>query len=232
MHALNRFHHPNEIVNMTSWPWMKGVEVAVANPCAPVCPEDDRPAVKDLLEENRTKVDKITDAVKEHPLYDAKRHDDLWILRFWLSQKKSKDAINAIKYTLELREKHGLDDKDIRDTPPHHVTEGKVLEFLQCWGEDAMIFTHPDPQRGVVLFLRLSSMDQHKVVETLTEDHWLAVYMYTTEWTFQWLDYVTRTTGRLTRSVRIADTAGISMGSFNRECTKRDGKIMSLMEDC
>jgi hypothetical protein len=181
---------------------MKGVEVAIADAIPPVCPEDDRPAVKDLIQEHRAKIDKITEAVKDHPLYDPNKHDDLWILRFWLSHKKTKAAIDAAKYTLQFRQEHHLDDKDIRDTAPHRVKEGKVHEYISAWKEDDI------------------------VVEKFDESYWLASMSYCTEWAFQWLDYVTRTTGRLTKSIRLIDTAGFAMGDFNRECTRRDGKYM------
>lgn len=216
----------------SSWPWMKGVTVAVADPIDPVCPEDDRPAVKDLIQQHSTKIDKVKEGLQDHPLYDANKHDDLWILRFWLSHKKSKAAIDAAKHTLEFRKTHDLDSKDIRDLPPHRIKEGKVYEYLQCWKPDALNFTHPHPQRGVVCWLKFSSMDQHKVVEELSEDYWLPAFLASSEWSFQWLDYVTRTTGRLTKSVRFIDCDNIAMSGFNRECSRRDGKAMATMEDC
>lgn len=133
---------------MTSWPWMKGVEVALADPCPPVCAEDDRPAVKDLIVEYRAKIDKITEAVGEHPLYHPNKHDDLWVLRFWMSHKISKAAIDAAKYTLDFRKEHGLDEKDIRETAPHTIEEGKVYEYLKCWKEDAMVSKLLPPSFG------------------------------------------------------------------------------------
>ena len=69
---------------------MKGVEVALADPIDPICPEDDRPAVKDLIVEHGEKIAKIKSALIDHPLYEEDKHDDLWILRYWLSHKKSK----------------------------------------------------------------------------------------------------------------------------------------------
>jgi hypothetical protein len=211
---------------------MKGVKEAIADPMDPVCPEDDRPSVKDLIKEHADKIAKIKEALLDHPLYEESKHDDLWILRFWLSHKKSKAAIDAAKHTLAFRKEYKLDEQDIRKVAPHQVKEGMVRDYLDCWKDDAMIFTHPHPQRGVIVFLKLSSMDQHKVVEMLTEDHWLPVFMYSSEFSHQWLDYVTRTTGRFTKSVRFIDLDGFALSSVNRTCSKRDGHVMGLMEDC
>jgi hypothetical protein len=124
-----------------------------------------------------------------------------------------------------------LDDKDIRRTPPHRVEEGEVIEFFKHCQDDTIVLTHPHQQRGVIVFLKLSSMDQHRLVAELSEDHWLPTFMYILEWCHQWLDYVTRTTGRLTRSVCIADTDGMKLSLVNRECLKRNGRAVGHMED-
>ena len=78
---------------MTSWPWMQGFDVAIADPIEPVNEHDDRVSVKDLIKEHREKIDKIREGIQDDPLYDPTRHDDLWIVRFWLSHKKSKHEI-------------------------------------------------------------------------------------------------------------------------------------------
>jgi CRAL/TRIO domain len=217
---------------MTSWVWMSGIDTAVADPIEPVCPEDDRPSVKELIKEHTEKITKIRTGLIDHPLYDSNKHDDLWIMRFYMSHKKIQPAIDAAKYTLELRKEYNLDEIDIRSIPPHQVRSGKVREYLNCWKDDAIIFTHPHPHRGVVCFFKFKSMDQHKVVKTLTEDYWIDILLYCSEWSFQWSDYVTRTTGRLTKSIRFLDVEGTTMSSINRECSRRDGKVMSLMENC
>jgi hypothetical protein len=38
---------------------MQGVEIAIADPIDPTCPEDTRPAVKDLITEHADKIAKI-----------------------------------------------------------------------------------------------------------------------------------------------------------------------------
>jgi hypothetical protein len=48
----------------------------------------------------------------------------------------------------------------------------------------------------------------------------------------QWLDYVTRTTGLLTKSIRVLDAKGMSLSKMNRECLKRNARYVNAMEDC
>jgi hypothetical protein len=61
---------------------------------------------------------------------------------------------------------------------------------------------------------------------------WLPAFCYVSEWTFQWLDYITRTTGRLTKSLRLVDMEGFQVSRCNKEAMKRDGDAMAVMEDC
>ena len=217
---------------MSSWPWMKGTDVEswVETPIPLVTPHDDRPALQDLLQEHNTKITKLRTALEEDPLFEPTKHDNLWILRFWLSHKNSKQALQAAKHTLQFRRQHGLDEKDIRRVNPNQVPDGKIREFRDCWDADAVLYAHPDPQRGILTFLKIAGMDQHRVVQELTPQHWEPLYVYTAEWTFQWLDYLTRTTGRLTRNVRLIDMTGFTMSGYNRECTKRDSAAMAAME--
>ena len=121
--------------HMTSWVWMKGVDEAVADPIDPINEHDERPSVKALLDQHSDKIDKIRQGTVDDPLFDAKKHDDLWILRFWLSHKKTKQAIAAAKTTLLFRQKYKLDDKDIRDDMPHKTEYrniGRGWRRLRC----------------------------------------------------------------------------------------------------
>ena len=70
------------------------------------------------------------------------------------------------------------------------------------------------------------------MVKNVDGQDWLPSFCYINEWKHQWVDYITRTTGRLTKSVQLADTKGISLGGINSEKCRRDGKVMGIMEDC
>ena len=222
---------------MTSWPWMKGVEIAIADPIPLVNELDERPSVKELIDKHRTQIDSVAQRLQDDPLYDNTRHDDLWILRFVLSHKKKiGPAVKAAKYTLKFRVEHKLDAEDLRPYPPNdgpdHPRKAAGKRYLALCGEDASRFCLPDARRGVIGFIQLSSIDQHKVATQLPEDDWLPTLMYMSEWTHQWLDYTTRTTGRLTKNVRFANADGFRLAMLNKEAQRRDGIAMGLMEDC
>eukprot|EP00934_Nitzschia_sp_Nitz4_P003904 Nitzschia sp. Nitz4//scaffold2_size372955//362198//363091//NITZ4_000481-RA/size372955-processed-gene-0.553-mRNA-1//-1//CDS//3329546952//3894//frame0 len=219
---------------MTSWPWMKGVDLAIADPIEPVVPEDTRPSVKDLIKEHRDKIDKVKAAIEEDPLYDSTKHDDLWILRFLLSHKKSKPAIAAAKHALQFRRKYDLDSKDIRTVPFQDCDWQTVAEFrkYRC-SENNVLTTLPDEHRGVVVYMKLSKMNAEAHTKMVSDDSWNKGFVYVAEWSHQHLDYITRTTGRLTRSIRFIDLEGMTLSKAmsDREGKKRSGEIVAEMED-
>lgn len=218
---------------MTDWPWMVGIDVAIADAIEPVNASDSRPAVKDLIEQNRAAIDQVKKEIENNALFDPQKHDDLWILRFVLSHKKKlKDATKAARHTMSFRDEHKLDSTDIRFHPvgPKALSE-ETKRYLSYCSEDALSIVLPDPQRGVVGFLNFAGIHQHDLVKNLDPKDWLPTFLYTTEWTHQWLDYVSRTTGRLTKSVRLADLKENKLSGINNEANKRDGEAMGTMED-
>lgn len=218
---------------------MKGCKSELADPMEPMNEFDDRVAVKALIDQHREKIDKTKAGLRNNTLYDPTKHDDLWILRFLLSHKfRSTKAIRAAEHTLAFRSEHKLDDADIRPYAPgggeymHGNPQSDALQqYLKHCKDDALKCVLPNPQRGVIILLNMPSIDQHAVVEHVSEEDWLPAFLYINEWSFQWLDYITRTTGRLTKTIRLCDTKGSAMKHINRESTRRDGEAMGKMED-
>ena len=228
----------------SGWPWMKdhvssgvgGVSSFADPPRDPVNEHDVRPAVKDLVATHRVSIDTVKTMLVQHPLFDhSNKHDDLWILRFCLSHKdKPKAAAKAAEHALEFRDKYQLDSRDNRfdgvtkgapDLPP------PFTRYLEHCTEDSLQWTLPDPHRGVVAFLNLGGVDQHALVKHLDEKDWLPSSLHMSEWTFQWLDHVTRVTGRLTKSIRVVDGAEAKMSRMCREFLRRNGDAMRLVDD-
>jgi hypothetical protein len=229
-------HNIKVLPTMTSssWPWMNDAPVAIADPIDPINEYDVRPSVKDLIAQNRKSIDKAKAILEHHTLFHSQKHDDLWILRFCLSHKKTKDAVKAAQHALVFREEHQLDFKDIRY---HPVAKGgvdlpeEVTRYLCYCTNDALQWALPDPRRGVISFLNFAGIDQHALVKNLDEKDWLPSFLYFSEWSFQWLDYVTRVTGRLTKSVRLIDLQEVKLSAISTEGNKRDGAAMGVMED-
>ena len=219
----------SEAAASSPWKWVD-VDRHQEDPLPPVTEDDDRPAVKDLILKHSDTIQQVRANIKDHPLYDAKKHDDLWVLRFVLSQKKVKPATAAAISTLKYRQDKGYDERDIRgDWPGRTCSQEGVRKYWACLEEDALAFSIPHPDRGVALFVRFAGFDQHKLVEDLTLEEW--PFSYCAEWTFQQLDSITRRTGRLTKSVRVVDLAGYRTNQMSRENINRDAADAKIFED-
>ena len=90
----------------------------------------------------------------------------------------------------------------------------------------------PDSARGVVSYLQVSGIHQHELATNLDERHWLPMYLYVCEWTHQCLDYTTRTTGRFTKCVRMANLDTILFSGLNMEGLRRDARVMETLNEC
>ena len=212
---------------------MSGVGLAIADPIPLVNEYDDRVSVKALIDDNRTIIDDVRKELEVDPLYNAGKHDDLWILRFLLSHKKNKkDALKAAKATLVFRREHKLDEEDIRSFPPGPECKSEAVKrYVKHVPDGSIIFCVPDVKREVVCFLNTAIVDQHELVKNIAKEDWLPCWLYMKEWSFQWLDYITRTTGLLTKSVRLAEMKGYTMSKLSQEALKRDGEAMGILDD-
>ena len=219
----------------STWPWLEGCGLAIADPPMPPVNEyDDRPSVKELITGHRKYIDEVHKELKSEPLYDSNKHDDLWKLRFVLSHtKKVKAAVSAAKHTLAFRKEHNLDAADIRyNTPLDGFAKDSFERYFKYCTEDALRFVLPDQKRGVVAFINIGGVNQHELVKNVPEEDWLPSFMHYSEWAYQWQDRITRTTGRLTKSVRFIDASEMKISGLNSELSKRDGNTMGIMEDC
>ena len=239
----------------TTWPWLKDCDTGLTTtdpPIPPIDQYDDRPSVVSLLVEHQSYIDQVRDELCLDPLYNCHKHDDLWILRFVLSHKKNvSSAVRAAKYTLAFRKEHQLDDHDVRyhnqlqqPTPSANTNtnntndsesslSSSVQRYMKYVRKDAIRFVIPDHQRSVILFIDISGVNQHELVANVKESDWLPSYLYYNEMAYQWIDYITRRTGRLTKLVRIIDGQNIMpWKTINYECCRRDCVVMKMTEDC
>jgi hypothetical protein len=214
---------------------MKGGKIGVVMAsAADDTDEDDRPLIQDLIQKHRQTIDQVTEEVAKDPLFEATKHDDLWILRFVLSHKqKVKAAVKAARSTLAFRHQHKLDTRDIRHFPPGSQALCNAMNsYRQHSAADAFLWTLPPDRQNVLTMIRYAALDQHSVVKHVAPEDWLPIFMYCSEWAHQWTDCISRTTGRLTKNVRLIDLSGMRVSDFNLTNSRRDGATMGLMEDC
>jgi len=202
---------------------------------------DTRPLISDLLKENASTIESVKKILKTEPLYqeNVSRYDDIWILRYVLSHKKKKEpAAKAALKTMHFREEHKLNELgDIRyrvptldmtydiDRSPTH------LKYEKFVGDGTYYHVLPDEEKGIVTYIRMSSLDMNGLGANLSEDEVLEWYMKTNESIYQILDHITRSTGRLTKQLKCLDLEGQRLTNFNRAFLKKDAAVSTKMED-
>lgn len=235
-----RSHHSPEN-SSTEWPWMKDTKCRLDHPIEHVDPYDKRPPVKAMILKHRNEIDALRKQLEVHPLYVGSKHDDLWLMRFLFSHRMNQQmALDAATNTLEFREKYNLDEWDIRhiEVKASEMRETDypfaeaAAKMFDCYdAEDTMIYYVPDPKRGVVGFLHLEGRNQHRMAERLTQQDYFEAHLFSTEWKFQWLDYLTRSTGLMTKYLSIADCLGCHRGMMNKHSKHMDSVAAKSMED-
>ena len=66
--CYNLFHISETIIetkNITSWPWMKDINVVIAPPIEPVTEKNDRLSVLELIKKHRETIDEKNHAFKQ-----------------------------------------------------------------------------------------------------------------------------------------------------------------------
>lgn len=205
--------------------------------------EDNRPLVKDLLEKHASKLAELRAILEKEESYSKEHYDDLWMLRFLLSHntKVSKASTAAIN-TMNFRKERKMNELgDIRNKLLDHSNiDAQCDRYFEihkqylkvCHSNLALMFTLPDPDRGLVQIITPKFIDQKKVVQDMTIEETVDVYLLSNETIFQINDEITRRTGKLTKVLRIMDMTGFSLKDFDREYIKRDGAANKAIEDC
>jgi hypothetical protein len=88
------------------------------------------------------------------------------------------------------------------------------------------------PPDTVVTYIDIGKLDTHVLGSSLDVDDWVAGLTYVNEYNYQWLDYISRTTGRLTKSIRIVNIGTASIGQVDFSCQQSYTKAVAQMEDC
>ena len=206
---------------------------------------DHRLLIKDLLVKHASKISKVQEQIKDDPLYDSDRYDNIWILRFILSQGSVKKATCAAKRTMQFRHDQKLNELgDIRSYLPNHenpTIQHKTntifdvhyrLLTLYCKGyKDAIMYTLPDKNRGMVGYVTPSKIDQDLLMKQMTDEDAFYIYLYTSELIYQISDEITRRTGKLTKILRVFDMSNLSFGDMNRSYISRDCSASKQIED-
>lgn len=236
-------------------------------------PHDDRPFISDLLVKHSVAIEAVRSRIQADNgggsssigkvLYNkgdnAKRYDDIWILRFVLSHKGKdnvKSAAKAAIRTMKFREDKKLN--EVGDLRPRIQNHGDAIDrdrirlstlssngsmelkplpgftlYDSFCGEHCAFQILPDTNRGLVVICDAGQIDMEGVIQNMTEEAMTEKYIYLKEAFFQVADEVTRRTGRLTKQMNLIDLGNVTWKELNRNraYVKRDAKCAKALED-
>jgi len=201
--------------------------------------KDERPLVKDLLEQYASKIAELRVIIEKDDSYSKEHYDDIWMLRFLLSHKKVSKASRAALHTMKFRQERKMNElgdirhkmTDCMDLQSHRQFDihRKFNTFFKA--NTAFMVTQPDGDRGLVNIICLKDLDMQGLVENMSRDEVLESYLLFNEIVYQILDEVTRRTGKLTKLFRISDLTDFPLRSVNAKYVKRDAAANKEMED-
>jgi len=211
--------------------------------------DDGRPLIKDLLKEHATSIEKVrqkilSDEAVGKALWDPKKYDDIWILRYVLSHGgNTKHASKAALKTMKFREEFKMNEKgDLRGFIKNYGVEensnDKTLQSLPSYdlfnaycGKNAVIIAHPDPGRGALVYCDFGMVDCDGIVAGMTFEEYKDSYVHLNEAIYQINDEVTRRTGKLTKLTRFIELKNFSFLKFNRKYLKMDAAMQKETEE-
>jgi len=213
-------------------------------------PHDDRPLVKDLLEQHAASIDGVrqqilSDETVGKPLWNE-RYDDIWILRYVLSHKGNVERAtkNALK-TMKMRDEMKLNNEEFSDMRRRLKNYGNCASdaadveslphfdsFNSFLGKDSyIVLSQPDPDRGVLLYGDMGDVDMEGMMASMSEQQAIEHLVYQNEAVYQILDEVTRRTGKLTKLTRNMDFANFSLFKLNYKFAKQTAAVAKDIEE-
>lgn len=204
-----------------------------------VAVNDDRPLVKDLLEQHASALAELRAVIEKEDTYSEEHYDDLWMLRFLLTHKKVPKASAAAINTMKFCRERGMNElgRRLEQAGGSHGTSiGPLLQYWQkilgllqvgncfhaCSARSRSWARSNNVSRRI---------DMAGIVEKMSQEEVLESYLMSNEIMYQILDEVTRRTGKLTKLLRIMDMTDFSVASFNKEYLRRDAAANKEMED-
>eukprot|EP00529_Nitzschia_sp_RCC80_P024337 CAMPEP_0113491582 /NCGR_PEP_ID=MMETSP0014_2-20120614/27629_1 /TAXON_ID=2857 /ORGANISM="Nitzschia sp." /LENGTH=443 /DNA_ID=CAMNT_0000385375 /DNA_START=19 /DNA_END=1351 /DNA_ORIENTATION=- /assembly_acc=CAM_ASM_000159 len=138
----------------------------------------------------------------------------------------TKASMKAAKGFAKFMECGGVKDQSLNSMFGRTVTS--TTTTVMAADEDPPV----SPTNTVVTYIDIGKLDTHVLGSNLDVDDWVAGLTYVNEYNYQWLDYLSRTSDRLTKSIRIVSLQSASIQQVDFTCQQCYTKATQQMEDC
>eukprot|EP01134_Creolimax_fragrantissima_P000927 CFRG0927T1 len=174
--------------------------------------------VRCLITTHREDIDTLKNRVKKY--ISVEIHDDLWILRYLLSNGEIDKCVDDIKRAVAWRKENAefvLKAKDFNAMPPYYEDSKKFVAVSNH------VKTRKDG--GPVFIVRSGISNPKKLMEILTYDQIFEILIFQKEQAYNMCDIRSRETGYLTKMTTINDFSGLSL------LRAKDKKFMKALSE-
>ena len=171
-----------------------------------------------MLLSHRQQLDALRAVLQVEPLFDERKHDDIFLLRFLLSyEPRGRDvsaAASAVRRSLSVRQIHKLDElgEMVERTPIRRWLDGPLREQLADSMDIHLV--HADPDGPLLVCTRLSDCDFGELMSKVGSANYVRASMMLMEFVSRRMDAATRRKGRLVKYIRVIDCAGFTSSSL------------------
>lgn len=165
--------------------------------------------VSELIKRHRKEIDELQKLTAQSGVgYDAAEHDDLFFLRYVLSNGSAAKSIDAVKFTIEYRKdpvnRYHLDKAagSVDDLPLMNQMAQAELNIVY-------FHRHPALDGGPLQLIRNGAVDFEPLLDVWTDEELIRYTHLQKEWAWRQCDAVTRETGRLTKLIVANDFTGM-----------------------
>jgi len=176
------------------------------------------------LDQKKDKIKKLKERIKD--IYDEKTHDDIYLLRYCLSNTKTKDSEKCIRYSIDYRQKNSswLDEasKGESSAPMYNtIIKYTCASIHKCRSENG----------APVVIVRANLANPKVLLDTVSEEKMIQFLVFQKEICYIKCDELTRKNRKITKILTINDINGVSLFSTDKRFFKALGDSSKIADN-
>eukprot|EP01091_Cochliopodium_minus_P003488 TRINITY_DN1339_c0_g1_i4.p1 TRINITY_DN1339_c0_g1~~TRINITY_DN1339_c0_g1_i4.p1 ORF type:complete len:289 (+),score=77.03 TRINITY_DN1339_c0_g1_i4:290-1156(+) len=177
-----------------------------------------------LLKKNEEKIEKLKESIKD--IYNEKEHDEIYLLRYCLSNPKTDDAEKAIRNAVDYRMKNDSWLKEAEKGEKYGPSYDIIMKYT-C----VSIHKCKSTDGGPIVIIRANLSNPKILMDTVPEEELVNFLVFQKEVCFRMCDELTRKNRVLTKIFTINDVNGVSMLSNDRRFFKCLGDSSKIADN-
>ena len=162
-------------------------------------------SIQTLLEENESEILKLREMLK---LEESSKYDNIWLLRYILSNKTAENSYEPAKFTIKWYQDNSEDVQKVLSGG--QVTGNDVLSKFQVAGNHKFT-SSGDP----VFYVRIALCNTKGLMDTLDVEKVLYIFTMNRLKDMEYCDRLSREKGFLVKSITVLDFQGFSLLTGN-----------------